>query len=52
MSVHCVDTEPQQVKSLVEIELERGGPAMQRVQLANGCLLEYRYTRRDFLELK
>lgn len=45
MSVHCVDTEPRQVvKSLVEIELERGGPAAQRVQLVNGYVLEYRYT--------
>ncbi|MBB3062280.1 hypothetical protein [Microbulbifer rhizosphaerae] len=45
MSVHCVDTEPRQVvKSLVEIELERGSPAAQQVQLANGYVLEYRYT--------
>ncbi|MGL6160854.1 hypothetical protein [Microbulbifer sp.] len=44
MSVHRIDTEPQQVKSLVEIELERGSPAMQRVQLADGYVLKYRYT--------
>ncbi len=45
MSVHCIDTEPRQVvKSVIEIELDRGSAAAQKLQLANGYLLEYRYT--------
>lgn len=45
MSVHCIDTEPRQVvRSVIEIELERGSAAAQQLQLANGYTLEYRYT--------
>ncbi|AMX01698.1 hypothetical protein [Microbulbifer thermotolerans] len=45
MSVHCIDTKPRQVvKSVAEVELERGSSATQRLQLANDYLLEYHYT--------
>jgi len=45
MSVHCIDTEPRQVvRSVIEIELARGSAEAKQLQLANGYLLEYRYT--------
>ncbi|SEA36975.1 hypothetical protein [Microbulbifer marinus] len=45
MSVHCIDTEPQQVlKAVAEIKLDRGSATTQQLRLANGYQLEYRYT--------
>jgi hypothetical protein len=45
MAMHCIDLQPRPlVKSVVEIELERGSAAQQTLQLENGYLLEYRYT--------
>ena len=48
MSVHCIDLEPRQVvRSLLEIELERGSGASNQVQLANGYQLTFRYIPGD-----
>ena len=45
MSVHCMDLEPKQVvRSLMEIELERGSGASNQLQLGNGYQLIFRYT--------
>jgi len=45
MRVHCIDTEPRQVvKSLTQVELERGRAAERTLQLDSGYQLTYRYT--------
>ena len=45
LSVHCIDLEPKQVvRSLTEIELERGSGAADQLQLGNGYQLIFRYT--------